>query len=161
MHVAVAPEVRLEGLHDTELKSGPEVGSTARINDALWVLLLYEPVITAVRLTEIVPAVAVNVAVLELAGTSTLAGIASNSELLESVTVAPPAPATWDNEIVHVDFAPEFRLEGEHATELNTVLDTPPEMVASNSKGGSPLMSARTVVSAPAAPVPKVKFTDA
>ena len=71
-----------------------------------------------------VPAVAVNVALLEPASTETVAGTTSPGVLLESITVAPAEPAVWDNVTVHVDVAPELRLVCAHDTELKPSVAT-------------------------------------
>jgi len=57
----------------------------------------------------IVPAVAVNVAVVLLAPTATVDGTLNPATLLDSVTVAPPMP---DTVAVQVELAPDPRLVG-------------------------------------------------
>jgi len=69
-------------------------------------------VMTAVWAEPTVPAVALNVALVEPAGTTTVTGTISEVELSESVTPAPPTPAAWDNTTVQVDAAPEVTLAG-------------------------------------------------
>jgi len=64
----------------------------------------------------IVPAVAVNVAVVLEDPTVTEAGTVSVAALLDSATVAPPV---FDTVAVHVELAPEAKLVGEHVMELN------------------------------------------
>ena len=112
-------------------------------------------------MVRLAPARAMNVALVEAAGTTTVAGTRSICELLESVTVAPPVPAGWDNTAVHVDAAPELRLVGEHDIATNAAVVPPPEVVASNCTGASPLTSAMTDVTEPAVPAPIVNVTDA
>ena len=66
----------------------------------------------------IVPAVAVNVAVVLPAPTVTEAGTVNAAALLDSVTVAPPV---FDTVTVHVEFPPDPRLAGLHVSPLTTV----------------------------------------
>ena len=66
----------------------------------------------------IVPAVAVNVAVVLPDPTVTDAGTVNEAALLDSVTVAPPV---FDTVTVHVELAPEPRLAGVHVRPLNVV----------------------------------------
>jgi hypothetical protein len=75
-------------------------------------------VTTAVCPADTLPAVAVNVAVLEPAGTMTAAGTASAARLLESVTVAPPVATGCDIVTVHVAVPPGVRVDGVHVTEV-------------------------------------------
>jgi hypothetical protein len=82
------------------------------------VLPLYVAVTAAVWLVEIVPAVAVKLAVLEPLETVTDAGTLSVAALLVSVTAAPPAPAAIDSVTTQVDVPPELRLVGAHASDV-------------------------------------------
>ena len=66
----------------------------------------------------IVPAVAVNVAVVLPDPTVNEAGTANAAALLDSVTVA---PLVFDTVTVHVELAPEPRLVGLHVSPLTTV----------------------------------------
>jgi hypothetical protein len=102
------------------------LGAVAGVSDreAVCELPFSEAVTTAVRDVEIVPAVAVNVAVAALAATDTLAGTASAVVLLESVSVAPPLPAACERVAVHVDAPPLLRAAGLQETELNTAVAT-------------------------------------
>jgi hypothetical protein len=92
---------------------------------ALWVVL-------------IVPAVAVNVAEVPLAGTVTDAGTVSEALLSERATLDPPAGAALFRVTVQVVEAPEFTLVGLHAkletkigaTRLNGALWEAPFKVA-------------------------------
>ena len=118
-------------------------------------------VIIAVWPVKKVPAVAVNVALLDPAGTKTVTGTGRSVELLESVTVAPPAGAACVSVTVHVAVAPELRPASGHPTELSDGPAPVPVTERTNSTGGSPLMSAMTVVTEPAALAPSVKLTDA
>ena len=64
----------------------------------------------------IVPAVAVNVAVVLPAPTVTEAGTVNEAALLERLTVAPPV---LDTVTVHVEFPPDPRLAGRHVKPLS------------------------------------------
>jgi hypothetical protein len=66
----------------------------------------------------IVPAVAVNVAVVLPAPTVTEAGTVNAAALLDSVTVAPPV---FDTVTVQVELPPDPRLAGLHVNPLTTV----------------------------------------
>ena len=74
----------------------------------------------------IVPAVAVNVAVVLLAPTATVDGTLNPATLLDSVTVAPPAA---DTVAVQVEVAPDPRLVGVHVNPIS-VTGGVKEMVA-------------------------------
>ena len=64
------------------------------------------------------PAVAVNVAVVELAATVVDAGTVSSALLSDTVTVV-AAVGALDRVTVHVLLAEEFRLVGEHTSEVS------------------------------------------
>jgi hypothetical protein len=66
----------------------------------------------------IVPAVAVNVAVVLPEATVTDAGTVNEAALLDNVTTAPPV---FDTVTVHVKLPPDPRLAGEHVSPLTTV----------------------------------------
>ncbi len=68
----------------------------------------------------IFPAVAENVVVAEPASTETVAGTVSVPELLESEMIEPPAGATADSWVVHIDAVPEVRLAGAHEIDFST-----------------------------------------
>ena len=70
-------------------------------------------VMVALPLLEIVPAVAVNVPVVELTATVTEAGTVKLA-LDDRDTVVPPVGATFDNVTVHVLVTLEARVVGEH-----------------------------------------------
>ena len=74
--------------------------------------------IVAVWLVVMVPAFAVNVALVAPAGTLTDAGIVSSALLLKSVITAPPVGAAWPIVAVHVEVAPLFSDEGLQVTLL-------------------------------------------
>ena len=65
-----------------------------------------------------VPAVAVNVAVVLAAPTVTDAGTVNAAALLDKLTVAPPV---FDTVTVHVELPPDPRLLGLHVSPLTTV----------------------------------------
>lgn len=69
----------------------------------------------------IVPAVAVNVAVVAPEATVTDAGTVTDPLLLESETAAPPLGAPCDNVTVQVVVPPDARLDAVQVTELTTV----------------------------------------
>ncbi len=71
---------------------------------------MYVAVIVPLWLARMVPAVAVNVLLVDPAATVTEAGTVSCALLLDSVTDAPPAGAACDNVTVHVDVPPVPRL---------------------------------------------------
>jgi hypothetical protein len=71
-------------------------------------------VMVAPPLLEIVPAVAVNVPVVELAATVTEAGMVRLALLDDRDTVVPPVGAALDKVTVHVLVALEVRVLGEH-----------------------------------------------
>jgi len=77
------------------------------------------PVIPAVRLFGIVPAVAVKVAEVVPAATVTDLGTDSSPVLLESATVAPPADAGWFSETVQFDEPPLLSDVGLHESPVN------------------------------------------
>jgi ribosomal protein S5 len=68
-----------------------------------------------------VPAVAVKFADVAPEATVTDAGTVNAVALLDSVTVAPPVPAAWDNVTAHVAVPPVLRLVGLHDTWLTKV----------------------------------------
>lgn len=82
-----------------------------------------------------VPAFAVNVALVAPAGTLTDAGTVSSALLLESVITPPPVGAAWPIVAVHVEEAPELSDEGLQLTLLMltvapTVMAPPVPLVA-------------------------------
>lgn len=76
------------------------------------------PVIPAVRLLGMVPAVALNVAEVVPAATETDPGTGSSPVLLESATEAPPDDAAWFKVTVHVVEAPVVSVVGLQESEL-------------------------------------------
>ena len=105
VHVALAPELRLVGVHVNPLMV---TGTTSEIA-AFCELPLSEAVMVAVCELDTVPAVAVNVAVALPAGAVTEDGAVNAAELLDSVTVAPAVVVTVT---VHVAVAAAARLVG-------------------------------------------------
>jgi len=77
---------------------------------AVLVLLLYVAVMVALWLLLIVPAVAVNVLVVDPAATVTEAGTVNSALLLDSVTDAPPAGAAEESVTVQVEVPPLAKL---------------------------------------------------
>ena len=109
------PVTRLVGLQESPLR----VGTTSEML-AVFVLPFKEAVTVAVWLLETVPAVAVNVAVVEPEATVTVPGTPSAPTLLESPTVTPPVPAAGDIVTVQVDPPPVTRLVELHDSALTT-----------------------------------------
>jgi uncharacterized membrane protein YjdF len=110
------PVPRLVGLQDSPLTN---TGGTS-VMFAVCVLLFSEAVTVAVWFVEIVPAVAVNVAVVEPDATVTVPGTVSAPTLLDSPTATPPVPAATDRVTVQVDPPPVTRLVGLQDSALTT-----------------------------------------
>src|SRR5690349_8975585 len=102
----------------------PDDVAATRFDDAVSETGLDVAVTIAVWFDMTEPAVAVNVALETPAKMDTAVGTVRSEELLESVTVTPPVPATWDNAAVQVDAAPELRVVGKHDTEVSVGFDT-------------------------------------
>jgi len=102
VHEDEAPEPKLVGLHVSWLTVVAATSDTL----AVFELAFSVPVIPAVRLLGIVPAVAVKFADVVPAGTVTDAGTGSSLVVLERATAAPPADANWFRVAVHVVAAP-------------------------------------------------------
>jgi hypothetical protein len=77
----------------------------------------------AVWLLDTVAAAAVNWALVEPAGTRTVAGTVSAGASLDSETDAPPLPAVLDSDTVQVEVVPEVRLLGVHWTRVTIAGD--------------------------------------
>jgi hypothetical protein len=111
VHVVALPEVTVVGLQARDdTAGGPTVGVTVTVAVVL-------PLSVAVRVTvcelDTVPAVAVNIAEVAVAGTVTDAGTGSAVVLFEaSVTVLPPVGAGKVRVTVHVVEPPGLRLVG-------------------------------------------------
>ena len=114
MHVELPPDPRLLGLHVSPLNTVV----VAKVIVAAWVLAPNVAVTVAVRSLAIVPAVAVNVAVVLPEATVTDAGTGNAAALLDRLTVAPPV---FDTVTVQVELPPDPRLVGLHVSPLNTV----------------------------------------
>jgi len=125
VQVEVAPVARLAGTQDSELKTTGANSET----EAVWETPLKVAVTTAVWLLEMVPAVAVKVALEEPAATATEPGTARAATLLESDTAAPPDAAAADNATVQVDVAPVARLAGTQDNEFKTGANSESETV--------------------------------
>ncbi len=110
----VPPELRLAGVHETRLTVAGAISSTENV----CVLPLYVAVTTAVWLLEIVPAVAVKLAVLEPLRTVTDPGTVSAAALLDSVTATPPLPAAFDRVTTQLAVPPELRLVGVQVSDV-------------------------------------------
>jgi hypothetical protein len=113
VHVVAPPAIRLAGLHASEdtTVTGVTVTVAAVLPPSVAVTVTGWDVATD-------PAVAVNVVEVALAGTVTEAGIGSTVGWFDaSVTVAPPAGATWFKVAVHVVDAPDVMLGGEQSSE--------------------------------------------
>ncbi len=115
VHVEVPPVPRLAGLQDTWLTAVAARSDTYAVCE----LPFKVPVIPAVRLLGIVPAVALNVVEVVPAGTVTDAGTGSSPVVLERVTTAPPADAGWFSETVQVDELPPLNEVGLQVSPLN------------------------------------------
>jgi len=113
VHVELAPEAKLVGL---QVRLLSVTGALSEMV-AVCVLPFRVPVIVAVRSLAIVPAVAVNVAVVLVDPTVTEAGTVSVAALLDSATVAPPV---FDTVTVQVETAPEARVVGLQVRLLRT-----------------------------------------
>ena len=113
VHVELPPDPKLVGLHVSPLTT-IDVASEIEVVCALPFSVA---VMVAAWSLVIVPAVAVNVAVVLPDPTVTEAGTVSAPALLDSVTVVPPV---FDTVTVHVELAPEPRLVGLHVSPLTT-----------------------------------------
>ena len=112
VHLALAEDARLAGLH-----VNPLTNTDASEIAAVCVLPFSAAVSVAVWLAVIVPAVAVNVAVVLPDATVTEAGTVNAAVLLDRVTVA---PAALDTVTVHVALADDARLAGLQVNPLGT-----------------------------------------
>jgi len=116
VHVDVTPEVRLTGVHNSEVKA-----SVVSAREAVWVLPFNVAVSVAGWPLGTVPAVALNDAAVLPDTTDTVAGTVRMEELLDRLTVTPPAPAACEVITVHVELAPLVRLAGLHERELSPI----------------------------------------
>ena len=112
VQVALAPDPRLVGVHVNPVSN---TGATSEIV-AVCVLPFSVAVMVAVWLAAIVPAVAVNVAVVLVEPTAIEAGTVNAAALLDSVTVAPPV---LDTVAVQVALALDPRLVGVHVNPVS------------------------------------------
>ena len=110
VQVLVALEARVVGEHWTEER----LTGACKLMVAVAVALLSVAVIVALPLLEIVPAVAVNVAEVELAGTETDAGTVREALLEDSATEVAALKEALESVTVQVLVAPEARVAGEH-----------------------------------------------
>lgn len=118
----VTVQVEVSALPRLDLLQPSELSTMGAVSDnvVVFVTLLYVAVMVADPLLLIVPAVAVNVAVVAPAFTVTDAGTVSSPLLLDNATVAPPAGAAADIATVHVDVLPLGNDVGLQPTELST-----------------------------------------
>ena len=105
VQVLVPPLLSVAGVHDNELT----VTAAAKAIDAIRVLPFNDAVSVAVWSVAIVPAVAMNVAVVDPVATATDPGTVSAAVLLDSVTVAPPV---FVSVTVHVLVPPLLNVAG-------------------------------------------------
>jgi hypothetical protein len=111
VQLLVPPLLSVAGVHDTALT----VTAVARAIDAVRVLPFNDAVSVAVWSEAIVPAVAVNVAVVDPAATVTDPGTVSAAVLLDSVTVPPPV---FVSVTVQLLVPPLLSVAGVHDSEL-------------------------------------------
>ena len=116
VQVEVAADPRLVGEQDSRLTTACETKEM----DADCELPFNDAVTEAVWSLVMVPAVAVNVAVLDPDATGSVAATVSNGLLLLRATVAPAAPAAFDRVTVQVVFTPDPRVAGVHVSKLTT-----------------------------------------
>ena len=114
VHVLAAAEFRLVGLHASE----ETVTGATRLMVAVCDIPLSVAVTVALWSVVTVPAVAIKVAVVAPAATVIEAGVVSRALLSDTVTVV-AAVAACDNVTVQVLLADEFRLLGEHASDIS------------------------------------------
>jgi hypothetical protein len=114
VQVELAPELKLVGLQeswlttigaDRAIEADCEVPFTDAVTEAVWS-------------AEMLPAVALNVALKSPAATITFAGTVSRPLLLLSDTCAPPVAGAFVSVTVHVELAPEPSVAGLHESEL-------------------------------------------
>jgi hypothetical protein len=140
VHVALAPEPRLVGLHVSPLST---TGATSEIV-AVCVLPFSFAVTVAVWSLVIVPAVAMNVAVVLPDPTVTEAGTVNAAALLDKETTAPPAGAEAFSEAVHVANPPEPRDAGAQLTALRVGSGAVPVTMPPTPLSGSEVPAAET-----------------
>ena len=117
VQVLAAAVPRVVGAHARDVT---RVGADSE-RVAFWELLLKVAVTTAVWSAGMVPAVALNVAVIEPAATVTDPATVNRTLLLESETTAPPLGAAFDSVTVQVLRAAVLRVVGAHAKEVTRV----------------------------------------
>lgn len=117
VQVDTTPEFSVTGAHESVAGTADE---PSRIESDCE--LLFKEAVTFADWSEgIVPAVALNVAVVKPEATTTAAGTVSSGLLLLSTTESPPAPAGFDSVTVQVDEAPDPRLVGVQLKRFTTV----------------------------------------
>jgi hypothetical protein len=120
VQLLVAPEDRVVGLH---WSAESEAEGAVSAIEAVLETPLSVAVTTAVWLADIVPATALNVALVLAAGIVTEAGTLSRVLLSDSVTVVPPAGAGPLNVAVHVLAPPEARVAGLHCSDVSETVE--------------------------------------
>jgi hypothetical protein len=117
LHDKEVPAVILDAGQDAWLKVlTPDTGD--KVKDTVNMTPFSVAVMVAPWLVDTLPAVAVNDAVLEPAGTETLAGTVRSCALLDSETVT-LLPAGPDKVTLHDSEAPAVILDAEHETRVN------------------------------------------
>jgi hypothetical protein len=130
VHVALAPDPRLAGLHVNPLNNAGAVSEIAVVCG----LPFSVAVTVAVWLLAIVPAVAVKVAAVLPDPTVTAAGTVNAVMLQDKETTAPPTGAGASNETVHVSDPPVLNDTGTQLSALTTtgtVIATPRPVMGS------------------------------
>jgi hypothetical protein len=140
VHVAFAPDPRLVGLHVSPLTTVAVASEIA----AVCVLPFSFAVTVAVWSLVIVPAVAMNVAVVLPDPTVTEAGTVNAAALLDKETTAPPAGAEAFSEAVHVANPPEPRDAGAQLTALRVGSGAVPVTMPPTPLSGSEVPAAET-----------------
>jgi hypothetical protein len=127
VHVALAPEVNVVGLHASEDRAGGAAKAMLTLCDTPFSVAK----IMAVWLLAMLPAVALKVAVVEPAGTVTVdVRPGSRALLLNSEIAVPPAGAAWLRFTVQVALVPEVKLAALQDKEVSVGTEGPgPETV--------------------------------
>ena len=120
LQFATAPELRVDGLHETTAGTRALVSATGAVCET--------PFNAAVTVAELsaamVPAVAVNVVNTDPAATVAEAGVVSRALLFDRVRVAPPVGAAFESAAVQVVLAPVLRVLGLQVSEVSAADDT-------------------------------------
>lgn len=128
VQVVDAPELNVEGAQAIALSVTGATGATS-VRAVVCGTPFQLAVICAEAVAETTAALAVNVAAIDPAVTSTDGGVVRLALLLPKVTVAPPAGASWDRVTVQVAVPGVLRLDGLHDTLLSVAVPPPvPEL---------------------------------